>query len=221
MTASHNYFDGLKMGVQERKARDFQRRESEILAAALSLFTRDDWELVTVEEISRQAEVGKGTIYKHFGSKDEIYARLALEFNRRLLQQIEQVDSALPVVERFREMTKLAWNAHLSSKELHRVALYCGRAEFRQSLPPAIAEEFNAVELATHALISANLTRGVEEGIFPRKPITSLLFGAQSAFWGAVQLIWSGYLGEVDRVLYGEEITNFILAGLIYQDRRL
>lgn len=211
----------MKMGVQERKARDFQRRESEILGAALGLFKRDDWELVTVEEIARQAEIGKGTIYKHFESKDEIYARLALEFNRQLLHQIEQVDSALPVIARFREMTTLAWSAHLSSKELHRVVLYCGRAEFRQSLPSAIAEEFTAVEIATHEIISANLARGVEEGIFPRKPIASLLFGAQSAFWGAVQLIWSGYLGEVDQVLYGEEITNFILAGLIYQDRRV
>lgn len=211
----------MKMGVQERKARDFQRRESEILGAALGLFKRDDWELVTVEEIARQAEIGKGTIYKHFESKDEIYARLALEFNRQLLRQIEQVDTALPAIARFREMTTLAWNAHLSSKELHRVVLYCGRAEFRQSLPPAIAEEFTAVEIATHEIISANLARGVEEGIFPRKPIASLLFGAQSAFWGAVQLIWSGYLGEVDQVLYGEEITNFILAGLIYQDRRV
>ena len=209
------------MGVQERKAREFQRREGEILSAALSLFKRDDWELVTVEEIARQAEIGKGTIYKHFESKDEIYARLALEFNRQLLRQIEQVDATLPVIARFREMTRLAWNAHLSSKELHRVVLYCGRSEFRQSLPPAIAEEFTAVELATHAVSSAILAQGVEEGIFPQKPVAILLFGAQSAFWGAVQLVWSGYLGEVDQVLYGEEITNFMLAGLIYQDHHI
>ena len=207
------------MGVQERKAREFQRREGEILSAALSLFKRDDWELVTVEEIARQAEIGKGTIYKHFESKDEIYARLALEFNRQLLHQIEQVDGALPVIARFREVTRLAWNAHLSSKELHRVALYCGRSEFRHSLPPAIAEDFTAVELATHAVSSAILAQGVEDGIFPQKPIATLLFGAQSAFWGAVQLVWSGYLGEVDQLRYGEEIASFMLAGLIFQDR--
>ncbi|MEF8734910.1 MAG: TetR/AcrR family transcriptional regulator [Candidatus Accumulibacter meliphilus] len=209
------------MGIQERRAREFDRRESEILAAALSLFTRDDWELVTVEEIARKAEVGKGTIYKHFESKDEIYARLALEFHRRLSLQLQQVDASLPVLTRFREMTRLAWEAHLSGKELHRVVLYCGRAEFRQSLPAALADEFAVVEAVTNEAIHANISRGVEEGLFPRKPLGMLLFGAQSAFWGAVQLIWSGYLGEPDQARYCDEITNFILAGLIYQDRRL
>lgn len=45
------------------------------------------------------------------------------------------------------------------------------------------------------------------------------MFGAKSAFWGAIQLLWSGYMGNVDREKYLDEITNFILAGLIYQDR--
>ena len=63
--------------------------------------------------------------------------------------------------------------------------------------------------------------QGVEEGLFPRKPLDMLMFGAQSAFWGAVQLIWSGYLNERDKARYCDEITNFILTGLIYQDRRL
>lgn len=209
------------MGVQERKARDFNRRETEILAAALSLFSRDDWELVTVDEIARKAEVGKGTIYKHFASKDEIYARLALDFNRKLLLKIQQVDASLPVIVRFREMTRLSWEAHLASKELHRVVLYCGRAEFRQNFPATIAEEFTAIEVATNNTVTATLLQGVEEGLFPRKPLEMLMFGAQSAFWGAIQLMWSGYLGEPDKAHYCDEITNFILAGLVYQDRRL
>ena len=86
------------MSIQERKAREFNRRESEILNAALALFGRADWELVTVEEISRKAEVGKGTIYKHFESKDEIYARLALEFNRKLLAQILAATRGQPLL---------------------------------------------------------------------------------------------------------------------------
>ena len=208
------------MSIQERKAREFNRRESEILNAALALFGRADWELVTVEEISRKAEVGKGTIYKHFESKDEIYARLALEFNRKLLAQIQKTD-ILPVIARFREMTRVAWEAHLSSKELHRVVLYCGRAEFRRNLPARISEELKAVDAATNKAINAAIMQGVEEGLFPRKPLDMLMFGAQSAFWGAVQLIWSGYLNERDKARYCDEITNFILTGLIYQDRRL
>jgi len=207
------------MGVQERKVREFNRRESEILSAALVLFRRDDWEFVTVEEIAQKAEVGKGTIYKHFESKDEIYARLALDFNRTLLEQFRRVDTSLPVTVRFREMTRLAWEAHVASHELHRVVLYCGRAEFRRNLPASIADEYEAIERETSEITGALIQQGVDEGLFPRKPLGTLLFGAQSAFWGAVQLIWSGFLGEPDRAHYCDEISNFILAGLIYQDQ--
>src|SRR4051812_11157804 len=80
------------MGVQERKAREFNRREQEILAAALQLFRRDEWQTVTVEQIAQQAEIGKGTVYKHFASKDEIYARLALRFHRGILDATRRVD---------------------------------------------------------------------------------------------------------------------------------
>lgn len=207
------------MGIEERRAREFHRREREILAAALTLFSRDDWELVTVDQIAKQAEIGKGTIYKHFESKDEIYARLALDFNRALLQQFRQVDASLSVTERYREMTQLAWDAHLASKELHRVVLFSARSEFRQRLPAAMAAEYAAIERETQDMTLALFQQGMEEGLFPRKPIEHLMVGAQSAFWGAVQLIWIGYLGEPDKALYGKEISNFILAGLMFQDR--
>ena len=207
------------MGIEERRAREFHRREREILDAALVLFSRDDWELVTVEQIAKQAEIGKGTIYKHFESKDEIYARLALDFNRALLNQFRQVDVSLPVTERYREMTRLAWEAHLASRELHRVVLFSARPEFRHKLPVAIASEYTAIENDTLELTRTLLQQGMDRGLFPRKPIEHLMIGAQSAFWGAVQLIWSGYLGEPDKALYGKEISNFILAGLMFQDR--
>ena len=50
------------MGVAERKERDFRRREEDILAAALRLFDRDNWQDVTIEQIAQEAEIGKGTL---------------------------------------------------------------------------------------------------------------------------------------------------------------
>lgn len=209
------------MSVQDRKSREFERRGREILAAALSLFESEDWEQVTVEQIAHKSDVGKGTIYKHFASKDEIYARLAMDFQRRILAAFAALDPNLPVVDRFREHLRVAWEMHLSSKELHRVFLYCSRAEFRSRLAPDTLSELQAIEaqvaMPTHTLV----VDGIEQGIFPRKPVSLLLFGAQAAFWGGIQLVWSGYLGDIDRAQHLEELTNFLLAGLIYNDRRL
>ncbi len=209
------------MSIQDRKSREFDRRGQEILAAALALFESDDWEAVTVEQIANRAEVGKGTVYKHFASKDEIYARLAMDFQRRILAGNGRIDSALPVIDRFRAHLRVAWDLHLSSKELHRVFLYCSRSEFRSRLEPETLAELQALEMQvaqpTHDLI----VEGIAQGIFPRKPVPLLLFGAQAAFWGGIQLVWSGYLGEIDKAQYLDELGNFMLAGLIYHDRRM
>src|SRR5215510_13331329 len=115
------------MGIEERRAREFGRRESEILVSALQLFRGEDWQNVTVEQIAHHAEIGKGTVYKHFASKDEIYARLALDFAREVLAQIRAIPAQLPASERLRRMLRIGWEAHLASRELHRVVLYCGR----------------------------------------------------------------------------------------------
>ncbi|NBC47762.1 MAG: TetR family transcriptional regulator [Gammaproteobacteria bacterium] len=73
------------MPLQDRKQRQFVNREREILVAALELCSTPDWETVTVSEIARRAEVGKGTLYKHFASKDELLFRLMMDFYRGLL----------------------------------------------------------------------------------------------------------------------------------------
>ena len=209
------------MSVQDRKIREFERRGQEILDAALALFQSDEWEAVTVEEIAHRAEVGKGTVYKHFASKDEIYARLAMDFQARVVAGNDRIDASLPVIDRFRAHVRVAWAIHLSSRELHRVFLYSSRGEFRSRLAPETLAELQVLEQRvaqpTHDLIAA----GIEQGIFPRKPLPLMLFGAQSAFWGAIQLMWSGYLGEIDKSQYLDELSSFLLAGLIYSDRPL
>ena len=57
---------------------------------------RDDWEAVTVEEIAHRAEYAKGTVYRHFASKDDLYARLAAHWNEGTLRALEEVDAERP-----------------------------------------------------------------------------------------------------------------------------
>ena len=72
------------MQKEPRKVREFRRREQEILDASLSLFLEQGEDSVTVEMIADAVGIGKGTIYKHFRSKAEIYLRLMLDYERDL-----------------------------------------------------------------------------------------------------------------------------------------
>ncbi len=55
-----------------RKDREKQMRQQEILQAARQIFLQKGYHEATLEEIARQAEFGKGTIYNYFSSKEDL-----------------------------------------------------------------------------------------------------------------------------------------------------
>jgi AcrR family transcriptional regulator len=205
------------MGIPERKEREFQRREQEILDAALMLFKRDDWQAVTIDEIAQSAEIGKGTVYKHFPSKEDIYARLALDFNRRLLERLRAIDPGLDVLERLKAVIAAFWEFHIQSQDHHRLVQYCRREDFRQNISEETREVIRALDDEFNVLVTSMVREGIDTGLFPREKSTELLlFGAQAALFGAIQLVWSGCLRVGDPDEYLEEITDFIIAGLTH-----
>src|SRR5258707_6313876 len=60
-----------------------ERRRRKILIAAESLFARSSYDAVQMDDIARQAGVGKHSIYRCFASKDHIL----VERSRAALQQ--------------------------------------------------------------------------------------------------------------------------------------
>lgn len=137
------------------------------MAAALSLFETDNWVHVTVDQIAKQAEVGKGTVYKHFSSKDEIYAALVMQFQARTLTRFAQIDADLSVVERFRQHLRVAWEVHLSSEELHRVYQYCSRPEFCARLSAETVSKLQDIEQKIAKPTNELVAEGIMQGIFP------------------------------------------------------
>jgi AcrR family transcriptional regulator len=206
------------MGIPERKQREFRRREREILDAALELFAIDDWQAVTVEQIAERAEIGKGTVYKHFESKDEIYARLAAEFQAAALQRIEAIDPTLSVIQRLRCIIEVVWEQHERAAAHQPLLQYCERDDFRRSLSPEAQASLAGLDAKLGSAIDRVLQDGIDEGILPAKPLSSLVFGPMAALRGALRLLWLDPQPAARRQEYLTEITNFILAGMLYQE---
>ncbi len=51
---------------------DKEKRKKEIALAALGLFAENGFETTSISQIARTADIGKGTVYEYFKSKDEI-----------------------------------------------------------------------------------------------------------------------------------------------------
>jgi AcrR family transcriptional regulator len=82
------------MGTRERKIREKQARKKEILAAARTLLLEKGITGTSINRIARQAELGIGTIYFYYRSKEELFLELQTEGLALLNQIIERACSA-------------------------------------------------------------------------------------------------------------------------------
>ena len=80
----------MTMEKARLRVQQFRQREQSILDAALELLLEQGEDKVTVELIAATVDIGKGTIYKHFTSKSEIYIRLLFDYEQTLKSQMEE-----------------------------------------------------------------------------------------------------------------------------------
>ena len=87
-----------------RKQREFQQREEEIIQTATKLFSESGSEKVTIDMIAQAIDIAKGTVYKHFRSKDEILAAICIRFLQRLNERLRSNDKSQPFDKQMRFM---------------------------------------------------------------------------------------------------------------------
>ena len=211
-----------EIGMEQRQnpARlNFEARETAILAAARTLFADETWELVTIDQIAVKAGIGKGTVYKHVTSKDELYARLAIAIDKDLLEKVEAIAERDPPLVQLAAYIAAFWTlAALPAPESH-LADYCGRASFRRRLPVTMRAEWGALEQELRDRLLRILRQGVSEELIEPKPDDLLLFGVQAALTGALRLAWRSGAGA-GRPERADELARFIISGLATKQGR-
>lgn len=66
------------MGIAERRQREKEQRKTEIADAAERLFFARGYEDVSMEDIAREVELNKATIYLYFKNKEALFATIVL-----------------------------------------------------------------------------------------------------------------------------------------------
>ena len=97
------------MGVAERRLREREARVEAILNAALKVFAARGFQEATIDEVAEEAELGKGTIYYYFPSKEAILKELVEttvdhHFNgirERVRQAANPLEVAMAIIDGF------------------------------------------------------------------------------------------------------------------------
>jgi AcrR family transcriptional regulator len=79
---------GVRVSTQDRRDQERARRRQEILLAARALFAEEGYRRATVEQIAQRAQIGKGTVYLYFPTKEDILADLVLQALEELACQL-------------------------------------------------------------------------------------------------------------------------------------
>jgi AcrR family transcriptional regulator len=150
MTQSGNP-NGQVRGTASRREREKAQRRDDILQAARAVFFQRGFHTVTVDDIAAAAEVGKGTVYLYFDTKETILAHLLLEGLDMLVAELEAAYAAerrRAARTRLRHMAEAYLRFFQQNPEYYRLLMAFDRGQFQAAMiDPDVYQEVHARSL--------------------------------------------------------------------------
>jgi AcrR family transcriptional regulator len=107
------------MTVAARREQEREARRECILDAAEQVFGTKGLDLATMGDIARQAELGKGTLYLYFETKEALLVGIAVRRQRSLIARYDAIaDEDRSGIDRLRELMA-AWADHMARSRQH------------------------------------------------------------------------------------------------------
>ena len=149
-----------------RRERERLLRRAEILAAARKVFGARGYEGATLDEVAREAEFAKGTLYSYFDSKAELFAALVEHEFDEFQKNIKEVLAREPgAADAARAVITVLLEFFQSRSDFYRVAMSLrdtGKQEEAEKIRGVVMKRVN--ELAD--LLGGRFAEGIREGFF-------------------------------------------------------
>ena len=89
----------------------FEIRESKILQTAEQLILESGEGDLTLDSLAQHLDLAKGTLYKHFASKDELLLRILIHDERKLFTQVRMMTALMMSKKTCRERLPQQWKS--------------------------------------------------------------------------------------------------------------
>jgi AcrR family transcriptional regulator len=158
-----------------------EKRREDILEMAIKLFARDGFADADLQDLAHMLKVGKGTLYRHFGSKKKLFLAAA---DRVMHSLRRHVDATIVGIDDPLEQISTAIRAYLEFFHHHPEAvemLILERAEFRDRKRPTYFEHRDVNVERWRDLYRDLIAQGRIRALSPERisdVIGDLLYGA-------------------------------------------
>jgi AcrR family transcriptional regulator len=174
-------------GRRERRRAETQQR---ILKAALQLFTTNGYLETTVEQITEAADVGKGTFFNYFPTKDALMAAIFEQVG----EQFAQLRASVPGTQDVR--AALTEFAHSLLRMMVRAPKIV-RSFFGLALTdPVIGKRFHGVVMQARQTVVAMLEHGQKMGQVRADIPAAVLGRTLQQFIFGTEILWGFTYGE-------------------------
>lgn len=199
------------------KRRADQRRR--ILDAARGVFFRDGFVKANLDEVAEGAGVAKGTLYRYFESKAEMYVALLSADGDVFAQKLREsvLDASLPPAERIRRLSRFYLRHWRENRQYFRIFWAMENQPFIGELPSGVVEEVTRLWEQCLSVLAEVVKDGCSSGEF-----------RDCDSWAVANLLWTlanGIIGAetspVHRTLRGRDLdetyheaVEFVISGL-------
>jgi len=148
---------------EEKKARHRQA----ILEAARDVFFRDGFMAANLDEVAQLAGVAKGTLYRYFDSKAELYVAVLAESGEAFEQRFrETLDPRLAADEQLRKTARFYFEHYTRNRQYFQIFWAVENQPVIGELPPAVLDEVTRLWEQCLRVPAEIIERGIREGVF-------------------------------------------------------
>lgn len=195
------------------KPEKHEQRKEKIIVAAIQLFNRYGFRKTTLEDIAREAGVGKATLYHYVEGKDELFTemveRLFQRFKGRLETVLAMDCSSRQKLVRYAD----AWLAH--HREMQEASPLSVDERIEQF--PNMHRHIKRFHQMEHKVMCTVLHEGIHQGEFRPVEVERVATLLVAAFKGMVAELWR-QPGEYPPVVEG--FLDVLFNGLLSSKTR-
>ena len=164
MTDSHSARPDDRQREETREERKAQSRRT-ILESAREVFFRDGFMAANLDEVAERAGVAKGTLYRYFDSKADLYVAVLADNGKVFTERMrEAAGTSGTATERIRALSRFYLAHWLNHKEYFQIFWAIDNQSVIGQLPASVVDEVARLWEECLSIVAELLACGVEDG---------------------------------------------------------
>ncbi len=157
------------MGINERKEKEKEIRRNDIIEAAERIFFTKGYDHATMDDVAKEAEFSKRTVYVYFNSKEQIYFEIMTRGYKLLIGMLKddlQREKACNAIEEIRQISLTLYRFSKDYPEYFKAIMEYenGELDFQKGIPDQSREECYALGEEILGHLTGTLEKGIAEG---------------------------------------------------------